>query len=749
MARTSSHGSVIRIEDFLAVSPRVGGVAALSRSAPCMMIFDPAGSVPAAGDIIVPRNTGWPSLDNRPFIVSAASATAATLADSDTTGEQNPSRTKNDIPPATFDIPAFRELCRATFALTGPGASAVDVTTLCDDMHRVLSSIPALATWAADGFYDYSDYALRLARDAYRSSRFVVIDVRFPDESGVTFAATVNTLAVAGGINAAVTNALGGNVNGAACFYGSPESSTVGVQWPLNDPDLIADLDFTTGKYWSGSLGTITAAQAIDCVRPSSMPKDYAFDADGRLVEFAINAPRITSLGLWSETINLARVKYNTELTNAVWTRSASMVLTQDLPSPFASGTPPGWRLQATAANQTLTQLVPVIAAASTDNFSVPSALFYWDGTPLGGAIQLTQDSFTVVTDIRPRLRAGKWTLIAGDTRVLPVVDQTFGVRIVTAGDSIGFMCGNLTRSATVTTPVVSQNLSSSRNDDQSSLHLASFPAIWNRRKITVLMAVWPGLFPDIPAGSVAPARRGWTAFSLDNPFDITARGRGKIMADVLTIATYTPDPAIPGGGAYVPNDMLATGTGVVSDTKILSNGTGTGQTGTYNVHSKFAEPTQTTVLTDLVIEAREPNYQRLTLNAVPLPPDDPETPNAQHVGVTVQVENVTPPIFNGFDPQTELYVYNDVNGEGFSVDMDAVAGMTALRGDVQPWNPATFHHAPVFRPDMQTALGCQGLIGGNVLNGYIPRFILVGRAFSAAEMSSLTLALEAKYRLT
>lgn len=221
MARITSQGTVIMIDDP-ATAPASADIASATKAKPCVVTLAAAAVAPAVGDVIVPRDTGWKSLDGRPFKVSAVALLVITLEDSDTTGEVDAIKTSADDPPAVIEKPAWLELCRSTFNLNAPAGATIDVTTLCDDAHRIVPGLPALGTWTAAGFYDMNDDAMFAARDAYRSGDDVLLDVRFRDGSGVTFAATVNTFDLTLGVNAAVANNIGGNVDGLVSFYKTP-----------------------------------------------------------------------------------------------------------------------------------------------------------------------------------------------------------------------------------------------------------------------------------------------------------------------------------------------------------------------------------------------------------------------------------------------------------------------------------------------------------------------------------------------
>ena len=213
MSRISSQGTIIMIDD--GTDPTPVDIVSATKAKPCVLTVTALGA-PVVGDIIVPRGTGWNSIEAMPFKVSAATAGAITLEDSDTTREAN------TIQIGTIEVPTFLELCRSTFTANQPAGATIDVTTLCDVAHRIVAGLPAIGTWTAAGFYDCGDLALDRARDAYRSGEDVVLDVRLPDGCGFTFMAIVNTYDVTLGINVAVANTIGGQIDGRVNFYKTP-----------------------------------------------------------------------------------------------------------------------------------------------------------------------------------------------------------------------------------------------------------------------------------------------------------------------------------------------------------------------------------------------------------------------------------------------------------------------------------------------------------------------------------------------
>jgi hypothetical protein len=214
MSRISSQGTVIQIQS--GASPAGQSLSAGTKAKPCVLTG--TALTAAAGDIVVPVGTGFASLDGRPFKVKVGSATSVTLEDSDTTGEAGSFNATD----GKLTEPPLVELCRSTFTVNNPAGATIDVTTLCDDAHKIVSGLPAIGTWQANGFYDYSDAAMQVARDYYRDGSINTFVATFRDGSGIAFNATVNLFDLAAGINAAVTNNLGGNIDGLVSMFAPP-----------------------------------------------------------------------------------------------------------------------------------------------------------------------------------------------------------------------------------------------------------------------------------------------------------------------------------------------------------------------------------------------------------------------------------------------------------------------------------------------------------------------------------------------
>jgi hypothetical protein len=218
--RLSSQGSVIMISDE-GIDTNSIVIESATAAKPCVLTLATGGTPPVVGDIIVPRNTGWNSIEGMPFKISTVLLQAITLEDSDTSREANAINSAG-TPAASISVPTWLELCRSNFNATQPAGATIDVTTLCDTAHRIVAGLPAIGTWTAAGFYDCGDLAMFRALDAYRSGEKVAIDVRMNDGCGWTFMAIVNTFDLTLGVNAAVANNIGGQIDGMVHLYKTP-----------------------------------------------------------------------------------------------------------------------------------------------------------------------------------------------------------------------------------------------------------------------------------------------------------------------------------------------------------------------------------------------------------------------------------------------------------------------------------------------------------------------------------------------
>jgi len=209
MARISSQGTKLFLQS--GTQPATTVIASATKAAPTVLTFVTLPAAVVAGDVVVPRGTGWRSIDDKPFGVSAVDTTnkKLTLYASDTTKE-----TLTMAVTANVQEVVFKEFCMATATFTSPPGSDIDVTTLCDDFREVVAGLPALATWGATGFWDSTDDVQALLGILYRSGSKAIYKAIFRDTSGLTFLATTTSMEVATGVDQAVTISLGGTVSG-------------------------------------------------------------------------------------------------------------------------------------------------------------------------------------------------------------------------------------------------------------------------------------------------------------------------------------------------------------------------------------------------------------------------------------------------------------------------------------------------------------------------------------------------------
>lgn len=523
--------------------------------------------------------------------------------------------------------------------------------------------------------------------------------------------------------------------------------------FPWRDPATMWDFDFYSGQYYSRTLGLIAADQAISTTRASTA---LVFDGNGLLVSFAANTPCITmGRGLWAQTSGSCRLDFNNTLSNAAWIKPA-MTVAQDLPSPFAVGTPNGWRITALTNLATITQPYTTIAPAGSITMSLPHAIFYLPiGATLNGPVEITQDG-VLWTDIRSQLLPGRWVQIPGTPQDLPAVPitSTFGIRISVAGDSIGFCLGNVERGYTMTSPILTPGAATvNRLQDINEQITANFPSLSGVPQFTILVACRPGAQPLPPFGSLTMPRTGWTVLEINNPYDIVGTGVGELTpyGGVGQGSLMVLDSADPGSN-FVVGSRLTVGTGVGSFSDITQQLTSTepggalGGRGTYRVFSTIYPDGQTTPV-NIVIQARTRTAQGYALNAA-LKPDDPISPFAQRIGVTVTAE----PYMNDFgnDPQNTDYTYNEVNAEGWTVDTTLAgtstpAGTVALKGDTEQFHTDQFTHAPQLASNLVISYGHQYPSGGP-LDGDIQRVVAIEGFMSQAAIASVTTALQLKY---
>lgn len=205
MGNVSSQGTKIEMWNGVAAVSHV--TTAVTKAKPAVVSVAVATGL-AVGDIVVPSGTGFKSIDDMPFRVSAVSSLDITLEDSNTVAETGTAVA------GTLSEYTLSELCVANFNVNQPDGATLDVTTMCDVARKSLTGLSGQGTWSANGFWDVSDAAQLLARDAYRSRDLQVFRAKFRDGSGILFRGTLGQNDIGSAVDAPVTVAFGGNVYG-------------------------------------------------------------------------------------------------------------------------------------------------------------------------------------------------------------------------------------------------------------------------------------------------------------------------------------------------------------------------------------------------------------------------------------------------------------------------------------------------------------------------------------------------------
>lgn len=213
MAAKSAQGTRVYISNGAAPVTHV--ISAVSKASPAVVtVVSPTGI--AVGDIVVPKDTGFKSIDDFPFRVATVATNDITLEDSDTSDETG------TVTAGSLDEVTLVELCVANFTTDQPAGTVQDVTTMCDVARRTIAGLPGQGTWTANGFHDGADASQQIAREAYRSRDDQVFRLVFRDGSGVLFGGVLNQLNIGAAVDAPVTIALGGTINGRVQFQDTP-----------------------------------------------------------------------------------------------------------------------------------------------------------------------------------------------------------------------------------------------------------------------------------------------------------------------------------------------------------------------------------------------------------------------------------------------------------------------------------------------------------------------------------------------
>ena len=208
----SSQGTKILLSD----STTELAITAASKAAPCVLTV--TGTVTAVvNDWVFVADTGFASLDNRWWKLSAVAAQALTLAGSDTTGETTAGN-RGTVTQASGLI----EICLASLSRDSPAAATLDVTTLCDTSRQQRSGMKNNGTWTAQGFYDPGSAGQQQLRQAYDLGDDRMLKIVPPDLSEIIFMTQVNQLSESFAVDQPVQVTAGGVVMGAPQYVLPP-----------------------------------------------------------------------------------------------------------------------------------------------------------------------------------------------------------------------------------------------------------------------------------------------------------------------------------------------------------------------------------------------------------------------------------------------------------------------------------------------------------------------------------------------
>lgn len=211
MSKISSQGTKFFVQDGLLTD--ITPVTAATKAMPPVLSVAAVPTGMVVGAIVVPNNTGWRSIEDRPLPITATAAGSITLGDSDTTDEAADFGAEGEVA-----LASFLEVCMATLTFTSPAGAVIDTTTLCDVARQTVAGLPGVSTWQATGFWDASDAVQSALRALYRAGNNVVMKAIFRDGSGVAFVGGVNNFDIRAGIDQAVQITVGGNVSGQMTF---------------------------------------------------------------------------------------------------------------------------------------------------------------------------------------------------------------------------------------------------------------------------------------------------------------------------------------------------------------------------------------------------------------------------------------------------------------------------------------------------------------------------------------------------
>lgn len=181
------------------------------------------------------------------------------------------------------------------------------------------------------------------------------------------------------------------------------------------------DMDFVDNRAFQNNF-EVNLAGLLTFTRAAPATAYYE-QADGSLITFAANVPRIGNRGILSEETRTNVVLWNRDLTNVIWIK-VNATAAQDQTGP--DGTVNGASsLTATAANGTCSQAIVLASSARWQSAYIKRLT----GT---GVIEMSMDGGATYTAIVP---TANWTAVEIPTQTLANPSPVF--RIVTSGDSI------------------------------------------------------------------------------------------------------------------------------------------------------------------------------------------------------------------------------------------------------------------------------------------------------------------------
>ena len=202
MAASTSRGVTIQMVKTGA-TPTAITVTAVSTASPAVVT---ATNTLGPGDLIYfpPASTGFPEIDGKRFVVSAATATEITLEGSSTVGTTGAFAAGADTPKA-YAKADMVTLCWSSLAFNPETTETIAVGTFCDPSAQIASSVTGAGTLDFGGYVDIAaaDYkALVEAVDKKGAHEFVIT---LPSNGHIVFNGELASLNVDVPLEGAIT----------------------------------------------------------------------------------------------------------------------------------------------------------------------------------------------------------------------------------------------------------------------------------------------------------------------------------------------------------------------------------------------------------------------------------------------------------------------------------------------------------------------------------------------------------------